>query len=155
MDVYTYSAVKESGRTTERYSRYSAENEADDSIPDDAYDVKITVHEHILDDSPHYYAEYSYTIDEWVKTSEVSAFGNDRNPHEPDRPYNTDVPDVLGNNKCGYGHTEKYTVTGIADGKKYTYDISKSDWKSFYVNAEFGFSKFRFGKELFNVDLAR
>ena len=155
VDVYTYSAVKKSGKTAERYLRYSAENEAYDSIPDGAYDVKITVHEHKSDDSSHYYAEYSYTIDEWVKTSEASAFGNDRNPHEPDRPYNTDVPDVLGNNKCGYGHTEKYTVTGITDGKKYTYDISKSDWESFYVNAEFGFSKFRFGKELFNVDLAR
>jgi hypothetical protein len=152
VDVYTYSAVKKSGRTTKRYLRYSAENAACDSIPDGAYDVKITVY---ADNDSYYYAEYSYTIDEWVKTSEVSAFGNDRNPHEPDRPYNTDVPDVLGNKMCGYERTEKYTVTGIADGKKYTYDISKSDWESFYVNAEFGFSKFRFGKELFNVDLAR
>lgn len=155
VDVYTYFAVKKSGKTGEKYSRCGAENAADESIPDGAYDVKITVHEHESDDSTNYYAEYSYTIDEWVKTSEVSAFGNDRNPHEPDRPYDTDVPDVLGNNKCGYGHAEKYTVTGIAVGKTYTYNISKSDWESFYVNAEFGFSKFRFGKELFNVDLAR
>lgn len=63
--------------------------------------------------------------------------------------------DPYDNIKSDINCAKEYTVTGIADGNKYTYDISKSDWESLYVNAEFGFSKFRFGKELFNVDLAR
>lgn len=155
VDIYTYSAVNKSGKTNEKGTRRIASAAAEDVIPENAYNIKIDVCSVSHDNGTYYYAKYSYTIDEWIKASEVSSFGNDKNPYEPERPYDTEAPDVLGNNKCGYGHTEKYTVTGVVDGKKYTYDISKSDWESFYVNAEFGFNKFRFGKELFNVDLAR
>ena len=156
VDVYTYSAVNKSGKTSKKGTKRIASAAAENEIPENAYDIRIEIFsEYSSDtDTTNYYAEYYYTVDEWVKTSEVSSFGSDKNPYEPERPYNTEAPDVLGNNKCGYDHTERYTVTGVVDGKKYTYDISKSDWESFYVNAEFEYSKFRFGKELFNVDLA-
>ena len=153
--IYTYSAVNKSGKTGNRSTRHGAEFAAENAIPEKAYNVSISVYSTVSDNVTYYYAKYSYNVDQWIKTSEVSAFGNDKNPYEPERPYDTTATNVLGNSKCGCGHSEEYTVTGVVDGKKYTYNISKSDWESFYINAEFGYSKFRFGKELFNVDLAR
>ena len=173
VDIYTYRAVNESGKTGEKSSYFGAKQAAERCIPVNAYDVDITInsgsHEVVdkkwTDDNGHthkethtehyYYARYTYTINKWEKTSEVNSFGKDKNPYEPERPYDITAPDVLGNHKCGAGHNETYTVTGIVDGEIKTYTVSKFDWEQIGNNDDFGYKKFRFGKEIWDLQIAQ
>ena len=173
VDIFTYSAVRESDRTGHRYTRSGAEEEARGSIPTGAYDIHIETHSgsrEVVDrewkdengnthkethKEYYYYADYSYTIDKWIKTSEVSVCGRDKNPYEPERPFDTTAPDVLGNQKCGMGHNELYTVTGLVDGEMHTYNISRSDWEHINENDEFGYKKYRFGDTIWDLQIAQ
>lgn len=173
VDIFTYQPVNESGRTGHKSFRSSAERAARENIPTGAYNININTHSgsktvvdrewkdergHTHKDTHtehYYYATYSYTINQWVKTSDVSTFGRDKNPYEPERPYDTTAPDVLGNKKCGIGHNEEYKVTGYVNGEIITYSISKSDWEKIGDTDEFEYTKFRFGDEIWNLKLAR
>lgn len=173
VDIYTYQAVKKSNSTGHFSSRWQAEENVKNLIPQNAYNVKIDTHrksEEIVDrewkdEQGHihkqthteylYYSTYSYTNNEWVRTSAVSATGNDKQPHEPVRPYDISVPDELGNRKCSPNHVEEYTVTGIVNGKSETFSISKANWEQIGNNDEFSYSKFRFGKTVWGLELAR
>lgn len=173
VDILTYQQVNKSDRTGNRSSRSSAERAAREDIPADAYNISIDTHpdsEIVVDrewkdeqgrthkdthTEYYYYATYTYTVNQWVKTSEVSSCGKDKNPYEPERPFDTTAPDVLGNQKCGAGHHEEYKVTGYVDKKIVTYTVSKSDWEQIKDTDEFGYTKFRFGNEIWNLKLAR
>lgn len=173
VDVYTYSAVDKSDRTGHKSSGWMAEKAADNAFPKGAYNKNIEIREgsrtvtdeewkdadgktHKKQHKEYYYwAEYTYTIDEWIKTSEVVSSGNDKEPYEPDRPYDTDAPDELGNMKCPNGHNEYYSVTGNVDGETKTYDVSKSDWEKIGDKDEFAYRKYRFGDEIFDLEIAQ
>lgn len=173
VDIFTYQQVNKSDRTGHKSSRSSAERAAREDIPADAYNISIDTHsgsETVVDrewkdeqghthkethTEHYYYATYTYTVNQWVKTNEVSSCGRDKNPYEPERPFDTTVPDVLGNQKCGAGHNEEYKVTGYVNEKIVTYNISKSDWEQIRDTDEFGYTKFRFGDEIWDLKLAR
>lgn len=173
VDILTYQQVNKSDRTGHRSSRSSAEMAAREDIPADAYNISIDTHpdsETVVDREwkdeqgrthkdthieYYYYATYTYTVNQWVKTSEVSSCGRDKNPYEPERPFDTTAPDVLGNQKCGSGHHEEYKVTGYVDEEIVTYSVSKSDWEQIKDTDEFGYTKFRFGNEVWNLKLAK
>jgi len=173
VDIFTYQQVNKSDRTGHRSSRSSAEMAAREDIPADAYNISIDTHsgsDTVVDrewkdeqgrthkdthTEYYYYATYTYTVNQWVKTSEVSSCGRDKNPYEPERPFDTTAPDVLGNQKCGAGHHEEYKVTGYVNEEIVTYSISKSDWEQIKDTDEFGYTKFRFGNEVWNLKLAR
>ena len=173
VDIFTYKPVNKSGRTGHKSFRSSAERAAERDIPEGAYNISIDTHSgsktvvdrewkdeqgHTHKDTHtehYYYATYSYTIDQWVKTREVSSCGRDKNPYEPERPFDTTAPDVLGNQKCGAGHHEEYKVTGYVNGEIVTYSVSKGDWEQINDTDEFGYTKFRFGDEIWDLKLAR
>lgn len=175
IDVFTFKEVSKSGRTGRKYSRYQAEEEAKRNIPANANAGTINIETHsgsrtVTDEEwkdsdgrthkrthteYYYYADYLYTVNEWVKTKELSAIGSDKSPYEPERIYDTTAPDELGNHKCGAGHNEYYTVTGIVDEESKTYNISKQDWEKMRESDEFSYKKFRFGKEIWDLQIAQ
>ena len=172
VDIYTFQPVNENHNTGHYSTRYDVENAVNSSIPGEAYNVSTTIHSGSKDvvvrewkDSNgkvqketrrenYYYASYSYTIDKWVKTAESVTSGNDKSPYE-DRPYETNVPCVIGNCKCGVGRSEEYFVHGIVEQKYETFAISKSDWERLSSNDEFSYSKYRFGDEIWGLQIAR
>lgn len=173
VDVYTYSAVNKSDKTGHKSSGWMAESAAENAIPDGAYNINIETHSgsRTVTDSEwkdangkthkqthkeyYYWSTYSYTINEWIKTKEVVATGKDKNPYEPERPYDTVAPDELGNKKCGNGHNEYYTVTGNVEGETKTYDISKSNWEKISDTDEFTYRKYRLGDKIFDLEIAQ
>lgn len=173
VDVYTYLAVNKSDETGHKSSGLTAKRAAENAIPDGAYNVNIETHSGsrtVTDDEwkdadgkthkhthkeYYYWSTYSYTINEWTKTKEVVAVGKDKNPYEPERPYDTVASDELGNKKCQDGHNEYYSVTGNVDGETKTYDVSKSDWEKINDNDEFAYRKYRFGDEIFDLEIAQ
>lgn len=173
VDVYTYSAVNKSDSTGHKSSGWMAEKAAEEAIPDGAYNINIETHSgsRTVTDSEgkdadgktykqthkeyYYWSTYSYTVEEWVKTEEVVATGKDKNPYEPERPYDTVAPDELGNKKCPSGHNEYYSVTGKVEKETKTYDISKSDWERISDTDEFTYCKYRLGDEIFDLEIAQ
>lgn len=131
VDIFTYQQVNKSDRTGHRSSRSSAEMAAREDIPVDAYNISIDTHpgsDTVVDrewkdeqgrthkdthTEYYYYATYTYTVNQWVKTGELLSCGRDKNPYEKKRPFDTTAPNVLGNQKCGVGHHEEYKVTGL------------------------------------------
>lgn len=160
INIYTYEAVAKSGETNYRSYSKDAKNDAEKQIPKDAYNVNIIVDAKTVKNSDNisetrYIARFTYTIDEWIKTSEVQACGNDKNPYEPERPYGTESDSVIGNKKCQFGHDEIYTVSGYVEDEYLTFDISKDAWLSITDNDEFTYRKFRFGKNLISISIAQ
>lgn len=173
VDVYTYSAVNKSKETGRKSTQFSAETAAKELFPDNAYNRDIEMHsgsKTVTDrewtdekgnrhkdthKEYYYYATVKYTVDEWVKTSEVVSSGNDKEPYEPERPYDTTAPDEVGNKKCPDGHNEYYSVTGKVEEEIKTYDISKSDWERISDTDEFTYRKYRLGDEIFDLEIAQ
>lgn len=173
VDIYEFKPCKHYDTTGRCSSQWRAEQAAENAIPRGAYNIHIDVtrrsetvtdrtwtdnnghHHEETHTEYYYYGEYTYTIDEWEKSGEANAVGNDKNPHEPERPYPTTAPDILGEHKCGAGHTEEYSVTGYVDGELHTYWLNKSDWEKINENDEFGYSKFRFGDKIWGLEIAQ
>lgn len=172
IDILTYQQVNKSDRTGHKSSRFSAERAAKENIPAEAYNIDIDTHsgsETVVDrewkdeqgrthkdthTEHYYYATYTYTINQWVKTGELLSCGNDKSPYEKERPFDTTAPNVLGNHKCGVGHHEEYKVTGYVNEEIVTYNISKSDWKQIKDTDEFSYKKYRFGHRIWDLKFA-
>lgn len=163
VDIMQYKQVSNHKSTGHHDYPEGARNEAKRNIPSDAYSISIMVEPrsetHHDDDgntwsTTYYVADYSYIVDRWVKVSEVSSCGNDKEPYEPERPYPSNVDNVLGNCKCAAGHSELYTVTGIVDNENKTYNVDKSDWNEIDNYDEFSYKKYRFGHRIWDLKFA-
>ena len=173
VDIYEFKPCEHSGSTYHCDTEYRAEKLAKESIPNEAYNINIeiirkketTVESEWVDENGfshelkrtdwYYYGEYSYTINEWTHSGEVTAVGNNKEPYEPARPYDTTAPDIIGERKCGEGHHEAYTVTGVVDDKIHTYSLSKEDWERINTGDEFEYEKFRFGEKIWGLNIAQ
>ncbi|MFQ5398937.1 MAG: zinc ribbon domain-containing protein [Anaerolineae bacterium] len=69
----------------------------------------------------------AYTVDEWVEVDQVSASGNDINPHWPN-------PALAAGQREG-SKQEHYEIVFDVDGDNYTYDTSDAD---VFVQCEIG-----------------
>ena len=168
IDLFEYRQVHESGSVSEHYTRGGAENAARNRIPGDAYNVDIETHSytktnHHEDQNGHKYtttetrykAEYSYTVDRWVKYTELNSYGNDKSPYEPECDLPTDVENpVLGDKKRQHGHMEKYTATGIVKGEKTTVIITKDIFDRLTDNDEFEYKRHRWNDVAYDIKLA-
>lgn len=91
----------------------------------------------------------------WSYVSEISSCGNDKNPYESECGLPTSVENPeLGDKRRQVGHNEEYSASGSVDGKVLTYVIPKETWERISVGDEFGYTKFRFGKKIWGIEIA-
>ena len=168
IDLFEYRQVHESGSVSNHYTRGGAEDAARSRIPDDAYNIDVetnsyTKTRHHEDQDGHRYttteiryrAEYSYTVDRWVEYSELNSYGNDKSTYEPECDLPTDVENPnLGDRKRQYGHGEKYTATGMVDGKETTVIITKDIFDRLTENDEFEYKRHRWNDVAYDVKIA-
>lgn len=168
IDLLEYRQVNESGSVSNHYTRGGAENAARSRIPDDAYNIDVETHSytkthHHEDQNGHKYtttetrykAEYSYTVDRWVKYTELNSYGKDKSPYEPecDLPADVENPN-LGDRKRQYGHGEKYTATGVVNGKETTVIITKDIFDRLTENDEFEYKRHRWNDVAYDIKIA-
>lgn len=126
-------------------------------IPDGAYNVKWELKEYnTIGDRTTYKFFYKYNMNRWVKVSELSKCGVNKKPVEPD----CDLPTSIQNPKVldkirQVGCHERYTVTGVDHGKTITLDIPKDVFMSITREDEFEYKKYRFGKDAFDIKVAK
>lgn len=168
IDVYEYDAVNKSAWGTEEFtSRWEWFSERtpscydmERSLPVGAYDVHYELKKHHsysseVTTTDYYRFYYTYTINEWVTLTALSTYGNDKNPyeHECDLPTDVENPN-LGDRKRQHGHGEKYTATGIVDGKKTTVIITKYIFDKLTENDEFEYKRHRWNDIAYDIKIA-
>jgi len=168
VDVYEYSAVKKSKWGTEEFTskwdwfseRTPSSYDMERSLPVGAYNVSYELKKHHSysseDTTTDYYRfYYTYTSNEWIITSKLSTYGNDKNPYEHECDLSTNVENPnLGDMKRQSGHSEEYTATGIVNGKKTTVIITKDIFDRLTDNDEFEYKRHRWNDVAYDIKLA-
>lgn len=164
ISVEQYQQLYKTGQTDEFSNRNSAYNSAMCCIPNDAECVMIDVDSYVKTETRYeskgryrqveetrYVANYSYTVKRWVKVKEVAAYGNDKEPYEPERPYPVDTQDVIGEYRCSRDCYHNYTITGIVDGQPETITVGEVEWKDIEVGDEIFYETTRVGDGTWSV----
>ena len=168
IDVYEYSAVNESTWGTEEFTsrwdwfseRTPNSYDIERSLPSGAYNVSYELKKHHSysseDTTTDYYRfYYTYIINKWVPITKLSTYGNDKNPYEHGCDLSTDVENPnLGDRKRQYGHSEKYTATGIVNGEKTTVIITKCIFDRLTENDEFEYKRHRWNDVAYDIKIA-
>lgn len=61
----------------------------------------------------------------------------------------------LGDRCYSDGHHEAYYVYGYVNNEYMRYEIPKDKWEVMTEHDEFSYSKFRFGKKIWNLEIAQ